>query len=202
MSNSIDRSKKVLVLDIDQTLIGGEYVGRKTEIDLAKTFRAEFKRLEYFYVCNNNYIIFVRPYIKDFLKFCFEHFNVMVWSAAAKDYVDDIVENLILPIGMPFEVLSRIDCYYNGREYMKFVNHIVTEFRVSPDNIIAIDDNPTAYNNFDNLLLIPPFSIYSMNTEKQKKILTIVQDKLLELKQLAVTEVEKKQWASKVFRRL
>lgn len=42
------------------------------------------------------YIVFQRPHLQEFLDFLFSNFKVSVWSAASKDYVLFIINNIIL----------------------------------------------------------------------------------------------------------
>jgi len=196
-----DKTKKILVLDIDQTLIQSEYIKGKSQEKVEQQFKKELERFENFKVCNNEYLTFVRPYIRDFIKFCFEHFNVVIWSSATLDYLQEILEYLVYPIDYPLQVFSRIDCYRDNLHYVKHLELIKNIYDVTADDIIVVDDQVSPYpSKFENVLQIPAFFIYSSDTEKQKTILSIMQDKLLEIKDLPVTEVEKEQWSKTAFR--
>lgn len=194
-------AKKILVLDVDQTLIQSEYIKGKSQEKVEQQFKKELERFENFKVCNNEYLTFVRPYIRDFIKFCFEHFNVVIWSSATLDYLQEILEYLVYPIAYPIEVLSRVDCYEDSFCYIKNLEIIISKYNITFDDVIAIDDNVKHYpTGFASVLKIPAFFIYSSDTEKHKTILSIMQDKLLEIKDLPVTQVEKEQWSKTVFR--
>lgn len=196
-----DASKKILILDVDQTLIQSEYIKGTAKEKVEQKFKKELERFENFKVCDNEYLTFVRPYIRDFIKFCFEHFNVIIWSSATPDYLQEILEYLVYPIGYPVQVLSRVDCYVDNFNYVKELTYITTTYNVTLDDVVAVDDQVSSYpTKFDNVLKIPAFFIYSSDTEKHKTILSIMQDKLLEIKDLPITEVEKEQWSRTAFR--
>ena len=77
--------KKYFVLDLDETLISG----------IPKKQKHTLKKLEN-YNMDNYYTIYCRPHLQEFLDYVFEHFNVIIWTAASKDYCLFIVKNIVL----------------------------------------------------------------------------------------------------------
>lgn len=199
--SQFNKTKKILVLDVDQTLIQSEYIKGTSKEKVEQKFKKDLEKFENFRVCNNEYLTFVRPYIRDFIKFCFDHFNVIIWSSATPDYLQEILEYLVYPVSYPLEVLSRVDCISVNFNYLKELAYISNGYDVSLDDVVAVDDSVSCYSSgYANVLKIPAFSIYSNDTEKHKTILSIMQDKLLEIKDLPVTQVEKEEWSKTAFR--
>jgi hypothetical protein len=90
----IDSSKSKIiniVLDLDQTLISGEPL---SELDI-KT--CDTKGLKY-HIMDDEYAIFERPGLQDFLRFLFKdpRIRVSVWTAASKLYATFVIRNVIL----------------------------------------------------------------------------------------------------------
>ena len=82
-----------ILLDLDNTLICAV---EKYELDNSTR---ELESIKYNSLKKHNlankYIIFERPYLKEFLKYIFSNFNVSIWTAASDDYMEFIVRNII-----------------------------------------------------------------------------------------------------------
>jgi hypothetical protein len=73
-----------------------------------------------------------RPHFKEFLLFARSYFDVIVvWSAATKDYIDSIVEQIFHDIRVPDLVYTRndIETFSNG-EYHKPIEKILSDPRI------------------------------------------------------------------------
>lgn len=86
------KGKLNVILDLDNTIISAVPTEDFPWNDDSR------KKVEYLKLHNMEgyYMVFERPYVQDFLNFIFENFNVSVWSAASKNYVLYIIENVIL----------------------------------------------------------------------------------------------------------
>lgn len=76
-----------VVLDLDNTLI---YSWDYTKFDKEKLGQ---------YICydmDEDYVVCERPGLQPFLTWLFHHFEVMVWSAASPDYVEFIVNKIVI----------------------------------------------------------------------------------------------------------
>jgi len=106
-----------------------------------------------------------RPYIEEFLLFCFNYFKlVIVWSAGEKNYVEAIVENIFKGLRKPHLVWTKNDIVFdkddNGlKPITKMINsdfhlkHLLT-----PERIFVVDDNDTTFvKNKKNAIYIPAF---------------------------------------------
>ncbi|MFN3847493.1 MAG: NIF family HAD-type phosphatase [Paracoccaceae bacterium] len=80
--------KKLLVLDLDETLI------HSSELLLHQD--PDFTGFDYF--------VYRRPYLTQFLHFCDNHFSVAVWSSASDDYVLAITQKIFPDPGKLFVV--------------------------------------------------------------------------------------------------
>lgn len=78
-----------LILDLDNTIISSltkeEYTKRKID-----------PKVKFTSVCDGLYYTLGRPYLDEFLKYIFQHFNVSVWTAASKDYAIEIIKKYII----------------------------------------------------------------------------------------------------------
>lgn len=102
-SFNFDITKKLIILDLDETLIHSD--------------------LECKYICHDYYLetesgvipINFRPYLDVFLNFCIQHFEIIIYTASCKEYADPIL-NIIEKDKKYFKYrLYREDCisYYN-----------------------------------------------------------------------------------------
>ena len=86
-----EKHKLTLILDLDQTLISGEAY---EDLDLKK-----YKKKDKLFTSNDMegfYKIYSRPYLQEFLDYAFSNFNVIIWTAATKDYALFIIEKIII----------------------------------------------------------------------------------------------------------
>src|SRR5271156_5426849 len=88
MSNKLN-----VVLDLDNTIINSE---ANTEFPFMQEGIREKVLSFSLYDMDGYYIVFERPYLQNFLDYVFKNFNVLVWTAATKDYALFIIFNIIL----------------------------------------------------------------------------------------------------------
>ncbi|KAK9058827.1 hypothetical protein SSX86_023670 [Deinandra increscens subsp. villosa] len=88
---SVDRltilppKKKLLVLPITGFLVHRAFIHRKRTIP--KNRRPDF--------CYGHFMIYKRPYCEEFLKFCFERFEVGIWSSATDYNIGGVLTNVM-----------------------------------------------------------------------------------------------------------
>ena len=80
-----------IVLDLDNTLLSAVPIEDFPWGDESKNKADKLK----LYNMEDYYLVFERPYLQQFLDYIFENFNVSVWSAASKNYVLFVIENII-----------------------------------------------------------------------------------------------------------
>jgi len=165
-----------LVLDLDETLINT----LQFNFNNNKTTNLDFSNNSTIGIINlPNYlsIVFLRPYLKSFLVFCYKYFNVSFWTAGSSLYCKEVLK-LILTEDQ-YEntqiILAKEDkCYIELKTNKVFYcNHdlkigkdlsIIWEddnlgFFFRPNNTLIIDDNSFVINeNPQNSVRINPFS--------------------------------------------
>ena len=131
---------KTLMLDLDETLIH------------TACYKPDPK-IEYFKLPNSTDYVYLRPGVKDFMKFAFENFDLFIYTAAMESYADYIIDK-ICP-GIPSDHrLYRDSCFPDG-EYVKKDIYIVKRDR---SDLIMVDDSYGVFlSNRINSLLIEPF---------------------------------------------
>ena len=116
-------------------------------------------------------VIYSRPFLKDFLTYCFDHFDrVSIWTAANRDWFDYVYHHIFEPIMesryMRFDfVFTREKCTFRTDPHNLHLATIkplkkVWSFRegYTRSNTLIVDDNPETFqDNFDNAIIIRPF---------------------------------------------
>jgi TFIIF-interacting CTD phosphatase-like protein len=158
-------NKKYVICDLDETLIHsvepGEY--DKEEIDV---------KLKMFDVENMDgyYYVFSRPGLQDFLDYLFDNFNVIIWTAASKDYALFIIDQIILKnkkrkieyvlFSYHCDISKKIK---SGIKDLSFLWDVIPE--VNEFNTIIIDDNK-AVKKTGYCLKIPEFLVMKKDSDK------------------------------------
>ncbi|KAF7818728.1 putative C-terminal domain small phosphatase [Senna tora] len=75
-------TKKLLVLSLNGLLVHRVFRGESEGIP--KNRLADFRY--------GNYLVFKRPFIQEFIKFCLESFQVGIWSSAMEHNVDEVLD--------------------------------------------------------------------------------------------------------------
>eukprot|EP01060_Flectonema_neradi_P021475 TRINITY_DN29133_c0_g1_i1.p1 TRINITY_DN29133_c0_g1~~TRINITY_DN29133_c0_g1_i1.p1 ORF type:complete len:223 (+),score=40.60 TRINITY_DN29133_c0_g1_i1:38-670(+) len=124
------RSKHVLVLDLDETLIHScfKYSPSDFTVDMemdGEEFTAYVRK---------------RPYVEYFLRKCCEMFDVIIWTASTKNYAQPLVAKLLEATGSDTNIpcLYRDDCTEIGGVHIKDL----TKLRVPLDKVLIIDNSP------------------------------------------------------------
>jgi len=178
-----DSLKKLLILDIDKTLIYA------TEASLPR--QAEFLVGQYY--------IYKRPFLNVFLKNCLDWFEVAVWTSSTPSYAIAIVSTLFEnPKTLSF-VWASDRCtvaydlewfeYYN-RKNLKKVK--CKGYRL--ESIIAVDDTPQKWErSYGNLVRLSPFE--GEETDEELKYLLLYLDQLRYEEN--IRSVEKRFWRNR-----
>ena len=87
-------TKKLLILDLDETLIHAT----ETKLEREPDFTV------------GQYFVYRRPFLAEFLRFCFVNFTVAVWTTGTKNYAESIVENIFAEGMTPAFLWSRERC--------------------------------------------------------------------------------------------
>lgn len=151
------------------------------------------------YFMDNDYVIFERPGLQEFLDYLFENFNVSVWSAASPKYVEYIVENVIMRDGRELEyVLTSDNCedcqdYYGEDHFknLKYLWDIHDLHGFGPLNTLIIDDLGLVRKaNPNNSIQIKSFSVNHKQCWDDNELLDRIRPALEEIRKNFESKVE------------
>ncbi len=140
--------KKLLILDLDETLI------HATPIPLDRASEYHF----------DEYSIYVRPGLEEFLNGCKEKYDVAIWSSADDDYVHSIVE-LVKPKEFDFVfVWERSRC--TTRRHFSLDKYVfekrlkkAKKLGYSIEHMLIVDDSPEkTRENYGNAIYVKEFN--------------------------------------------
>jgi RNA polymerase II subunit A small phosphatase-like protein len=144
----------LLILDIDGTLIYPE----------------DYKLDDYdfsFYVYNSTIYVKKRPWLDEFLKLCFKHFQVAIWSASGKEYVDRVLENILASDQKPVFVWSADRCtQVRSRDGLSsYPTYVVKDLKkvwrrklYHRNQTLIVDDTSSTYSrNYGNAVPIKSY---------------------------------------------
>lgn len=144
--------KPNLVLDLDETLIHSVVQDKFDEkMNKNKMNRFNYKHMD------DDYIVFERPHLQEFLDYAFKNFNVSIWTAASKDYMIFIVKNFIL--NKPGRKLNYIlysyhcDLSYDEKDASKDLSmfwDVWNSDGFNKNNTYILDDNLEVYKTQEN----------------------------------------------------
>lgn len=106
-----------------------------------------------------------RPYLKEFLDFAMEHFNVIIWSAGRMKYVHKMVDKMF-PIGSkrPHMIYTYDDCDIGKEDYLKkplkklYHDPELEHLKMNDRNTLVVDDRDDTFSlNRRNGIQIPEF---------------------------------------------
>jgi carboxy-terminal domain RNA polymerase II polypeptide A small phosphatase len=136
-------SIRLLVLDIDETLV------KASERQLNGAADLRFRE----------YFVYPRPYLKEFLEYCFKNFDVGVWSSARERYVTFISENIFAEKYAPKFLWSERHCFRpsTGESSIKDLRAL-GRLGYLPEEILVVDDSPEKIRlQPENLVHIKPY---------------------------------------------
>ena len=175
--------KKLVVLDIDETLI----YASKNQLDQKHDFEV------------GPYFVYKRPYVDEFLEFCSEHFDVAIWTTAGEDFASNVYCKLF-PDGYELKFLwSHEKCTPkfnpNLMETVNIKNLIKVKRKgYSLEHVIMVDDTPEKLEkNYGNLVRVNEF----IGDTKDAELLHL-KDYLLTLKNTEnIRTIEKRGWRNR-----
>jgi len=145
-----------IVLDIDGTLVK---LNPENVENLCHVLRKRCFPVLSFDGSQRQWIV-ERPYLQEFLSYCFRNFNVIVWSAGEMSYISQVVTQVFPK--KPFLVFSRREIKYFQGFPIKPLSRLKerTGGIVNERNTIFVDDNYyTFLENPENGIVIPEYKI-------------------------------------------
>lgn len=171
--------KKLLVLDLDETLI-----------------YATEERIEKYDFIVGSYRVLKRPYLETFLYFCARHFELGIWTSSTESYAKEIVKHILAKdINISF-LWARERCIKEMDLDLYEINYIKDLKKLKRrgydlETIIMVDDTPEKLKrNYGNLVRIEPFFGDKNDIELSK--LEIYLKKLKDVENIRA--IEKRTW--------
>ncbi len=138
---------KLLILDLDETLI----YSTENPLDFDPDFTVD------------RFLVYRRPFLKEFLHFGFEHFKVAVWTSSSEDYADLIVKNIFGSerklefIWARKRCTLKFDSEMHESGYIKDLNKVKKK-GFPLESMIMVDNTPSKLRrNYGNLVHVNSF---------------------------------------------
>lgn len=141
-----------IILDLDETLIHSMDKEANTKSQI-KRFKPLFNSKE----MDDDFTVFERPLLQNFLDYLFLNYNVSVWTAASKNYALFIIKNFILK--KPGRKLDYIlfshhcDLSYEMKNSQKDLSMLWDVWKIkgyTKHNTFIIDDRKEVYDTQPN----------------------------------------------------
>jgi RNA polymerase II subunit A small phosphatase-like protein len=189
------RSKILLILDLDETLI------HATATKLGDDFAFQLY----------DYYVYKRPGLGAFLAACAEKFDIAVWSSASDDYVRQVVAQVLPAEIKPVFVWGRSRCTplasrpddgygdynptgFSHYEYAKLLKK-VRRLGYNLQQVLIVDDTPEKVRNcYGNAIYPTPF----LGDPSDRELLILGQYLHTLHEAENVRSIEKRQWQQRV----
>lgn len=172
--------RKLLILDLDETLFHASLQPLLIGSD---------------FVTDTGYHVYVRPYLVEFLAFCFENFDVAVWTSATQLYAEEIVNQLFPnPKALQFlwhrqHCITRFNPESGQYDFIKDLQKVKRK-GFDLNAVLAVDDSPEKLaRQYGNLIQVNPFfGIADQELFYLKRYLMVLKDKD------NIRKIEKRAW--------
>lgn len=171
-------------MDIDETLV------------YATEDRLE--RKENFIV--GQYFVYERPFLKNFLEFCFDNFEVAIWTSSTRNYAEQIIAKIIESKHIYSFLWARERCTfsYDAEEMTNFYEkkmHKIRRRKYDLSSVIAVDDTPEKWrSSYGNLVRVKPF--FGETDDDELKHLIIYLERLKRVEN--IRSFEKRNWRNRL----
>ncbi len=181
MQNS---ERKLLILDLDETLI----YATEEKLESASDFSV------------GQYFVYKRPFLAEFLEFCFENFEVAVWTTATKFYAEKILQTVLQENQKLKFLWTRERCTFAFDEeerehYFVKKMHKLRRRGQKLESVIVVDDSPNVWKcSYGNLVRVGKFE--GDKNDNELKLLPIYLAKLKDASN--IRKVEKRNWRNRL----
>lgn len=167
------RSPKVVVLDLDETLIHSK------PGNIKKTTRLTIHKVD---IEGETWSVIERPHLQDFLRFIHQYFDlIVIWSAGTYEYVHEICKRIISYYD-ECVIYTRDDCVSKNNTYIKPLtilekNEYILKPIMNLNTMIVIDNlEDTFVENVSSAIHIPNFepTVEQLNTVQDVALLKIM----------------------------
>lgn len=164
---------KCIVLDLDETLVHTENNDGEMKAILSNPDYEGIKdrvyKLEFESASNSGNTVMwgvKRPHLDEFIKFCFDYFEIVaIWSAGHRKYVDAVVANIFSPDQLPHLVychdhVSRTSDGDYHKPLTTMISDPDTLELMSESNTYFVDDRRANFREIGkgNAIVVPPYS--------------------------------------------
>lgn len=156
-----------VVLDLDHTLIRS-VTNSEDDLNTGSLKSHTF----------SNYVIYERPFLKDFIQTLSEKYYLSIWTAASKPYGEFIIKQIIQPYMKPNseivlflhdEHCSLSESVTGILKHLDLLYELSNKYGFKPtftrDNTVIVDDNEGILAQNNNVILIEPFEFDSHDEE-------------------------------------
>jgi len=168
-----------IVLDIDHTLLSTsdnfedfKSINLYSAENLSIRSRIYSGKIKYENDQCFSYWGILRPHVKEFLKYCFSRFQlVIIWSAGEKEYVKQMVKILFRDLNEPHIILTREDCLWREKNRsIKPLSRLTQEFSfINDSNTLFVDDLEDNFiYNRENGIIIPAYYPLLKNLKQEE----------------------------------
>ncbi|CAF1284586.1 unnamed protein product [Adineta ricciae] len=167
--------RKLLVLDIDGTLVFAEDKSQVTHMEIEQNHHFELEE--------GSILVWKRPDIDEFLEWCLEQYDVGVWSASGSEYVHAVVDHIF-----PEHLRSKLKFIWTSsrctrRYHQRSLDVYGVPFTIKKlrklwrrktnsynrRNTLILDDSPSTYReNYGNAIPIASYAASSKDRELQR----------------------------------
>ena len=140
------RNQYLLILDLDETLVYA------TEQELAT--QPDFRVAQY--------AVYRRPHLEEFLNYCFEDFEVAVWTSSGRGYATEVVAQILPNRELRFFwTADRCTQRFNWKTHDPYVVKNLAKIRklgIQLERVLMVDDSAEKLERqYGNHILIPPY---------------------------------------------
>ncbi len=177
--------KKLLVLDLDETLIFGSEKPLERSADL---------------IIDEKYYIYQRPHLQEFLSFSFQNFLVGIWTSSSLSYASAIVKAILTPEQNLEFLWDRERCTYrydHDTDKYYWVKNLkkLKKKGYYLESIIMIDDSPDKIEeNYGNHIRV---SEYTGQEDDDELLLLITYLNIIK-DEANIRAVEKRGWSTRI----
>lgn len=175
---------KLLILDLDETLIYSSL----TKLSFSEDFKVD------------QYFVYKRPGIENFLNFISENFNFAVWTSSTSDYADGLVKQLFPDqsvlkfVWARDRCVSKIDIESREQYWIKDLKK-VKKLGFDLEKILVIDDSPEKLQrNYGNHIPVIPF-LGNPKDDELSRLINFLK-KIINLD--SVRSIEKRNWRNTI----
>ena len=143
-------NEQLIILDLDETLV----YATQHELHYAYEFMA------------GPYFVYARPYLDEFISYCFDNFSVAVWTSSGSDYAEAVTNEIFSNKQSLKFIWSRERCvrrfdhhrydYFYIKDLKKVKRNSFIGFPL--ERVIMVDNTPRKLiRNYGNLIKVSSF---------------------------------------------